>query len=169
MPDQYVQAADLEMIVRALSARLRSLETRDPSAGIGRDIAFGLPTVTQGAATATLSAIDSRYTRVGKWAFVFSMFQFTNAGSAGNAINVDLPTTVPAPQTGVIANWNAVGSFLYLRTGIGFHAGTATFFPGMARRVVFFVGSNTSDLGNTPSFAFANTDVLSMTLAYPAQ
>lgn len=34
MPDQYAKVEDLEKIVRALNARLRALEVRDPSAGI---------------------------------------------------------------------------------------------------------------------------------------
>lgn len=120
------------------------------------------PTVSQNGARTT-SAMTARYCQIGKMVFAWGQCTVSNAGTAGNAINVSLPVSPAAGQTfcGVGAVKDTGTAFydaLVLITGsnIGFFS------------TVQAAASAENYIGATPSFALANTDQIYWRIAYEA-
>lgn len=120
------------------------------------------PTLAQ-SVTVTKTVTYARYARVGRLIVAQALLTITGAGTAGTAVAVGLPVAATASAVATAA---ALGSFSYTDTGTAVYSGTANFIgvsavAGQAHNLGAFIGQ-------TPSFAAANTDVVSMTVTYEA-
>lgn len=122
-----------------------------------------IPTLTQ-SVTLTKTVTYARYIRVGRIVTAQVFMTITSAGTAGNPILVGLPP-IP-PVTADVGPSSAIGSFCYTDTGTVVYSGTgnfnnATTVAGQAHNQVAFIGQ-------APSFAAANTDIVSYVITYEA-
>lgn len=117
------------------------------------------PTLTQsGAVTKTVTRAS--YIQMGKTVIVHCNLAITGAGSAGTAI------TLGALPVAAVSGAGITGAFKYLDAGTVLYAGTTE--AASTTSVVFIVSGNANALGQAPSFATANGDVLQMTVTYEA-
>jgi hypothetical protein len=126
--------------------------------GIGEAWTSYTPTVTQ-SATITKTINFAKYARVNKLVIVQVMVTATSAGTAGNAITLSLP----------IASVNA-NTFAIMGAGMVYDLSASTAYLGMpvidGGVIKFWNNASAGNfLGATPSFAIANGDFLSFTIA----
>lgn len=162
MMPQYVEAEDLEKIVRGLSRRLVALETREPTQGAGIWIPF-TATVTQSVAVSATQV--SRFARLGNVVIIECSFSFTSAGVAGNSIIVAMPANVPTLKWtgGSTSTYTCGGAFIYYDPGTAFYAGSV---HTSSQNFLFLLGNGTvgTFVGAVPSFAIAAGDHLTFTV-----
>lgn len=125
------------------------------------------PTISQNGARTT-SALTARYVQVGKMVHAWGRATVSNAGTAGNEINVTLPVTASA---------DAIGLHIYVGTGAVVDTGTI-YMPVMCRlrgspvTLLGFVKTNAdvdAMVGETgPSFALASGDIITWNVVYEA-
>lgn len=125
------------------------------------------PTVSQNGARTT-SSLVARYRQDGKMVHAWGRATVSNAGTAGNEINVSLPVTASA---------DAIGLPIFAGTGSVLDLGTL-FMPVLCRlrgspvTLLGFVKTNAdvdAMVGESgPSFALASGDVISWNVVYEA-
>lgn len=117
------------------------------------------PTLSQ-AVTLTKTATYARYTRIGRQIHAQCLLSITSAGTAGNPVLVGLP--VPAA---VLHNGPA-GAFLYQDTGVALYSGVAALTAGS--NIAGQAHALGAYIGQAPSFAAANTDLVGYDVTYEA-
>lgn len=120
------------------------------------------PTLTQ-SVTLTKTVTYARYLRVGRMITVQVLMTITSAGTAGNPIIVGLPVAAATPA---VATASTIGSFSYQDTGTAVYSGTANFSSAVA--ISGQAHNQGAFIGQAPSFAAANTDVVSFCATYEA-
>lgn len=119
------------------------------------------PTVTQLGAVA-VTVTFARYFIVGEVAIVQVRLVATAAGTAGNAIVIAGQPAVIQP---VNAGTSVIGSAMVLDQGTAFYAG-ALVAIGVTDWEIMLGDGRGAYLGASPSFALANTDVITFQAAY---
>lgn len=128
------------------------------------------PTVTQGAATPTFTTSQATYFQIGKLVNLMLSLTMSAVGSINNDIVVGGLPVAPRSTSG----FACLGSFVYVRSGIGIYAGSVVASSTTQLRLVSGggdVANNISgNLGNVngPAFAIAINDVVSLNLHYEA-
>ena len=118
------------------------------------------PTVSQAGAR-TITNQQSRFLQVGKLVNLYAGVTITNAGTAGQAIVINLPVAPALAGNGLL------GSFWYVRTTGIRYVGSAFWSSGL--QLAFLQSEATGGtLGAAPSFATANGDLLSVQFTYEA-
>lgn len=123
------------------------------------------PTISQNGARTT-SSLVARYTQVGKMVHAYGAATISNAGTAGNEIRVNLPV---APST-------SAGTTFPVGTGDIQDTGTTNYRACVAGIVTsgtpyirFFNDAGlASAVGEGPSFAVANGDIVQWNITYEA-
>lgn len=112
----------------------------------------------------TFTVTAAKYRVFGKTAHVMVSLVCTNAGVAGNAITITgLPAAIQPARTGV-AN-PAAGVFLALEVGVSYKVG-APYFATTSSVQGIIHGSGGAAIGANPSFALANTGIVSCSMTY---
>ena len=115
-----------------------------------------LSAMNSSACTTTTSAI---YTVNDQLCTARLLLTATAAGTVGTEVKVP-PSGLPTPA---VTGNKAMGEFTY-NDGGTYYSGAATF---DGTDITLRVHNSSTQLGATPSFAVANTDVLSLVITYP--
>lgn len=150
----------INVSMRNLERRIQSLERAEPDAGFGAWNAWVPASVTQGVTVLTVSSLAGRWTRIGKTVILFTGQQILSAGTAGQVLTVNLPTTVPRNRWTVNnVGYNVFGSGIYYDPGTSWY-GLFPYFPTGGRGIQFWPSDKliANLVGVDPSFAAANGD-----------
>jgi len=119
------------------------------------------PTIAQNGSAVTATVLNARYLALGKLAVVLMAFQITAAGTVGTDISIESVAAAVAPKSTSNA---VVGSGVYQR--VAGNAYPCAVMATSATQMKMMAGPSNTFLGNSPSFATANGDLLLVTLSY---
>lgn len=162
-PGQPENVTQLTENLNALVAGINSVNTTQIASSVGNFGAWAdwTPQVYQNG-NRTSTKISCKYVQIGKLVVAKAHLTITAAGASGYSVKTSLPVT-PASSSGD----GAAGSFTYVRSGGDRYAGTAVITTFAGEYLGFQVNAaNVSLLGQDPTFATANNDVLAFTVSY---